>query len=152
MERGQNTLEAPLDFAIVVAWRAIMGALLQQRVDADMLRLVHLSNSYRVLDDSAPLREGDECVTSAEVIKRRIQGTGLCVGVEATVKRAGKDVLLLTSEFLYRDGGQDYSKVCVCLGSYFWCGVCQGRCALLWSLMLDICPSLYVLGACVWVC
>lgn len=47
VERGQPALEAPLDFAIVVAWKAIMGALLKQRVDADMLRLVHLSNSYR---------------------------------------------------------------------------------------------------------
>lgn len=72
VDRGQTKLEAPLDFAIVVAWRAIMGALLRQRVDADLLRLVHLSNSYRVLDKTAPLTEGDVCETSAEVTKMQV--------------------------------------------------------------------------------
>jgi fatty acid synthase subunit beta len=73
VDRGQSKLEAPLDFAIVVAWRAIMGALLRQRVDADLLRLVHLSNSYRVLDQTAPLTEGDVCETSAEVTKMQVR-------------------------------------------------------------------------------
>jgi hypothetical protein len=39
-------------------------------------------------------------------------GAGMCVGVVGTVRRAGKAVLEVKSEFFYRDGGDNYSNVC----------------------------------------
>lgn len=109
VDRGQDVLEAPLDFAIVAGWRAIMGALLAAKINGDMLRLVHLSNSFKILNAAKPMSEGDVCVTRAEVVKVRVaSGTNnLVVGVRGTMSRNGLDMLQLTSEFLYRAGSRD---------------------------------------------
>lgn len=58
-----------------------------------------------------PLTEGDVCTTIAEVTKMQIMGAGMAVAVVGTVSREGKEVLEVRSEFFYRDGGSDYSKV-----------------------------------------
>jgi fatty acid synthase subunit beta len=36
----------PMDFAIVVGWKAIIRALFAKEIDGDLLQLVHLSNSF----------------------------------------------------------------------------------------------------------
>lgn len=45
---GRKTL-APMDFAIVVGWKAIMKAIFPKTIDGDLLKLVHLSNGYRMI-------------------------------------------------------------------------------------------------------
>lgn len=43
----------------------------------------------------------------------QVMGAGMCVAVVGTVRRGGKDVLEVKSEFFYRDGGDNYSNVCI---------------------------------------
>ncbi|XP_044721306.1 acyl transferase domain-containing protein [Hirsutella rhossiliensis] len=117
---------APLDFAIVVAWEAMMKAILPSAIDGDLLNLVHLSNKFRVLNDGAPLCDGDDTDTTAHVVAIRNEAPGRVVEVGAIVERRGTPVVELVSEFLFRGSYTDFGvcfekktepKMCISLDS-----------------------------------
>lgn len=106
---GKQTL-APMDFAIVIGWKAIMKAIFPATVDGDLLRLVHLSNGYRMIPGAEPLKMGDKVSTSA-VIKAVVnQALGKMVEVVGTLVRDGKPVMEVTSQFLYRGEYTDFEN------------------------------------------
>jgi fatty acid synthase subunit beta len=98
----------PMDFAIVVGWKAIMKALLI--VQGDLLKLVHLSNKYKMYPGAAPLKVGDRTESTASTTSVSISETGKTVEVCATITRDGEEVLDVVSSFFYRGSYTDFSE------------------------------------------
>ncbi|ODQ82934.1 hypothetical protein BABINDRAFT_78539 [Babjeviella inositovora NRRL Y-12698] len=106
---GKATL-APMDFAIVAGWKAIMKAIFPKSVDGDLLRLVHLSNGYKMLPGAEPLKAGDVVKTSSEIRAVINQESGKMVEVVGTITREGLAVMEVTSQFLYRGVYVDFEN------------------------------------------
>ncbi|KAF9215697.1 3-oxoacyl-[acyl-carrier-protein] synthase [Podila verticillata] len=108
VERRQKVVYAPMDFAIVVGWKSIIKAIFPKSIDGDLLKLVHLSNGFRMLDGAESLKEGDIVDTVAEINAVVNNDSGKLVQVKGVVLRDGKRVMEVTSEFLYRGTFTDY--------------------------------------------
>ncbi|MCJ1282192.1 beta subunit of fatty acid synthetase [Xylographa opegraphella] len=101
-KRGSKQLYAPMDFAIVVAWKALMKPLFAKEIDCDILKLVHLSNGFKMIDGVSPIEEGDILNTVTRVVTLINQNAGKLVKVEGHIFKDGKPVIEITSEFLIR--------------------------------------------------
>lgn len=106
--------KAPMDFAMVAGWQGIMQALIAS-TDADLLRLVHLSNAFNSVENSSPLRAGDICSATATVQSIKISDTGKSVAVRGVVTRqdetgAFKPVIEVVSSFFFRGRFQDFDR------------------------------------------
>jgi len=110
VERRQKIVYAPMDFAIVVGWKSIIKAIFPKSIDGDLLKLVHLSNGFRMLDGAEPLKQGDVVDTVAEINAVVNNDSGKLVQVKGVVLRDGKRVMEVTSEFLYRGTFHDYQN------------------------------------------
>ena len=103
-----------MDFAIVIAWRAIVSAIFPKPIDADVLFLVHKSNEFRWLEgpDRVPLRVGESVVTRVRVTALVNEAGGKLVEVGATLARHGdlveKPVMEITTQFLFRGEYYDF--------------------------------------------
>ena len=67
VDRPGKTVYAPMDFAIVVGWKAITKPIFPRKIDGDLLKLVHLSNGFRMMPGAEPLKKGDTVQTTAQV-------------------------------------------------------------------------------------
>ncbi|KAF7326259.1 Fatty acid synthase [Mycena kentingensis (nom. inval.)] len=101
---------APMDFAIVTGWQAIMKSIFPAAIDGDLLRVVHLSNGFRVVEGATPLCAGDVCKAEANIVSISNTDAGKVVKVEGHVIRAGKPVIEVVSAFLYRGRFTDYEN------------------------------------------
>ena len=110
VERPGKEVLAPMDFAIVVGWKAITKPTFSRAIDADLLRLVHLSNGFRMLPGAEPLKKGDVVRTTAQINAVINQDSGKMVEICGTIKRDGKAVMEVTSQFLYRGTYNDYEN------------------------------------------
>ncbi|KAL2710457.1 Fatty acid synthase subunit beta [Kluyveromyces marxianus] len=106
--RSGRKMLAPMDFAIVVGWRVIIKAIFPNAVDGDLLKLVHLSNGYRMIPGASPLKEGDVISTSAVIKSVVNQANGKVVEVVGTLTRDGKPVMEVSSSFFYRGTYNDF--------------------------------------------
>ncbi|KAI5964258.1 FAS1 [Candida pseudojiufengensis] len=106
---GKLTL-APMDFAIVIGWKAIIKAIFPKTVDGDLLKLVHLSNGYKMIPGAAPLKKDDIVSTKAEIKSVINQQSGKLVEVIGTIYREQKPVMEVSSQFLYRGEYIDYEN------------------------------------------
>ncbi|KAM3582650.1 fatty acid synthase alpha subunit Lsd1 [Umbelopsis sp. WA50703] len=107
VDRGQ-VLSAPMDFAIVVGWKAIIKAIFPKVIDGDLLKLVHLSNGFRVVDGAELLKQGDVVDTYAQINAILNTESGKMIEVKGVIVRDNKPVLEVTSQFLYRGQFKDY--------------------------------------------
>ncbi|ODO06611.1 hypothetical protein I350_03968 [Cryptococcus amylolentus CBS 6273] len=103
-------IQAPMDFAIVMGWQSVMKAIFPDDIDGDLLKLVHLSNGFRVMEGVAPLRAGDVCSAEARVVSVINSDSGKTVKVKGYVLRAGEPVIEISSSFLYRGKFVDYEN------------------------------------------
>ncbi|KAL2153788.1 hypothetical protein VTH82DRAFT_4943 [Thermothelomyces myriococcoides] len=110
VDRPEKTMYAPMDFAIVVGWKAITKPIFPRSIDGDLLKLVHLSNQFRMMPGAEPLKKGDEVCTTAQVNAVVNQESGKMVEVCGTITRDGKPVMEVTSQFLYRGVYTDYEN------------------------------------------
>ncbi|KAG9234080.1 putative fatty acid synthase subunit beta [Amylocarpus encephaloides] len=110
VDRPDKEVLAPMDFAIVVGWKAITKPIFPRTIDGDLLKLVHLSNGFRMLPGAEPLRKGDEVETTAQINAVINQEAGKMVEVCGTITRAGKPVMEVTSQFLYRGAYTDFEN------------------------------------------
>ena len=110
VDRPGKEVHAPMDFAIVVGWKAITKPIFPRAIDGDLLKLVHLSNGFRMLPGAEPLKVGDELSTSAQINAVINQESGKMVEVRGTIKRAGRPVMEVTSQFLYRGIYDDFEN------------------------------------------
>lgn len=108
--RSGKQLLAPMDFAIVVGWKAIIKAIFPRQIDGDLLRLVHLSNSFRVLGSEYPLRVGEEVTTRAHVKAVLNQPAGKMVEVCGILSTNGKPAMEVVSRFLYRGKFENFAS------------------------------------------
>ena len=106
-KRGSKQLYAPMDFAIVVAWKALMKPLFAKEIDCDILKLVHLSNGFKMIDGARPIQEGDVLSTITRVVTLVNQNAGKLVKVEGHIFKDGQPVIEITSEFLIRGAYED---------------------------------------------
>ncbi len=105
-----DEVKAPMDFAIVTGWQAIMKAIFPSSIDGDLLKLVHLSNGFRVIPGSRPLKAGDICHAEARVIGVVNSDSGKTVRVSGHVLCEGKPIIEVRSAFLYRGRFTDYEN------------------------------------------
>ncbi|KAF7185742.1 Fatty acid synthase subunit beta [Pseudocercospora fuligena] len=110
VERPGKEVFAPMDFAIVVGWKAITKPIFPRKIDGDLLKLVHLSNGFRMIPGATPLKKGDVLDTTAEVNAVINQDSGKMVEVKGTITRAGEPVMEVTSQFLYRGAYNDFEN------------------------------------------
>ncbi|KAF6759889.1 fatty acid synthetase alpha subunit [Ephemerocybe angulata] len=105
-----KTIQAPMDFAIVTGWQAIMKSIFPAAIDGDLLRLVHLSNGFRMVDGAKPLQVGDVCKAEAKIVSVINSDAGKVVKVKGYVYRKGERVIEVVSSFLYRGRFEDYEN------------------------------------------
>ncbi|CAL3968003.1 unnamed protein product [Diplocarpon coronariae] len=110
VDRPGKEVFAPMDFAIVVGWKAITKPIFPRTIDGDLLKLVHLSNGFRMLPGAEPLKKDDEVETTARINAVINQASGKMVEVCGTITRDGKPVMEVTSQFLYRGAYTDFEN------------------------------------------
>ena len=110
VDRPGKEVLAPMDFAIVVGWKAITKPIFPRKIDGDLLKLVHLSNGFRMIPGAAPMKKGDVLDTTAEVNAVINQDSGKMVEVCGTITRDGEPVMEVTSQFLYRGAYTDFEN------------------------------------------
>lgn len=108
--RPGKIMYAPMDFAIVVGWKAITKPIFPRRIDGDLLKLVHLSNQFRMMPGAEPLKKGDEVATTAQINAVINQDSGKMVEVCGTITRDGEAIMEVTSQFLYRGSYTDFEN------------------------------------------
>lgn len=106
---GRKVL-APMDFAIVLGWRSIIKAIFPKSVDGDLLKLVHMSNGYKMIPGAKPIQEGDVISTVALVKSVVNQPNGKVVEVVGTLSRDSKPVMEVSSTFFYRGAYTDFEN------------------------------------------
>ena len=85
-----------------------MKAIFPSAVDGDLLKLVHLSNGFRLLEGATPLKAGDVCKAEARIVGVTNSDAGKTVKVKGYVTRGGEKVIEVVSSFLYRGRFEDY--------------------------------------------
>lgn len=110
VERPGKVTYAPMDFAIVTGWKAIIKAIFPRVIDGDILKLVHLSNGFKMSPGAEPLKKGDVVSTSATLRTIVNQDNGKVVEVTGVISREGKPVMEVTSEFFYRGDYVDFGN------------------------------------------
>ncbi|KAI5122922.1 hypothetical protein M0805_007600 [Coniferiporia weirii] len=105
-----ESVQAPMDFAIVTGWQAIMKAIFPESIDGDLLRLVHMSNGFSMVRGQKPLKVGDVCQAEAQVVAVINNDSGKIVKVKGHVLREGKPVIEVVSSFLYRGRFTDFTN------------------------------------------
>jgi fatty acid synthase subunit beta len=110
VDRPGKEVWAPMDFAIVVGWKAITKPIFPRAIDGDLLKLVHLSNGFRMIPGAEPLKKGDVLDTTAQINAVINQDSGKMVEVCGTITRDGEPVMEVTSQFLYRGAYDDFEN------------------------------------------
>lgn len=79
-----------------------MKAIFPATIDGDLLKLVHLSNGFRLVDGAKPLRVGDICRAEAHAAAVINSDAGKTVRVKGYIYRDGRPIIECSSSFLYR--------------------------------------------------
>ncbi|RDL38698.1 uncharacterized protein BP5553_03038 [Venustampulla echinocandica] len=106
----RNCLIAPMDFAIVAAWKPLLQPLFTPEIQGDLLNLVHLLNNYRMAPDAVPISEGDIVETTARVTAVINQDSGKMIEVRGRIFRSGMAVMDIESRFFFRGIYTDYEN------------------------------------------
>ena len=87
-----------------------MKSIFPAAIDGDLLKLVHLSNGFRMVDGAKPLAVGDVCKAEARIVSVINASEGKIVKVKGHVYREGQPVIEVVSSFLYRGRFTDYEN------------------------------------------
>lgn len=93
--------QAPMDFAVILAWKAIIQCLFTPRGHGNLLNLVHLRNKIKVGKNSR-LNIGDIVDTEAKISAVSEVNGGKMVEVTADLQKNGVVILTVVTAFLYR--------------------------------------------------
>ncbi|KAJ5885338.1 Fatty acid synthase subunit beta [Penicillium taxi] len=110
VDRPGKEVFAPMDFAIVAGWKAITMPIFPRTIDGDLLKLVHLSNGFKMVPGAQPLKVGDVLETTAQINAVINQESGKMVEVCGTLTRNGQAIMQVTSQFLYRGAYSDFEN------------------------------------------
>jgi fatty acid synthase subunit alpha, fungi type len=78
-----------------------MKSIFPSFIDGDLLKLVHLSNSFKILDGAKQLKAGDVCTSQAKIVSVVNSSEGKTVKVAGQLYHQ-KAVIEGTAAFLYR--------------------------------------------------
>ncbi|HYL59540.1 MAG TPA: MaoC/PaaZ C-terminal domain-containing protein [Candidatus Acidoferrales bacterium] len=95
---------APPMFGVVVIWEAVMKAVMDPDVRADLLRLVHGEQDMEFL---APIRPGDEIAASAKIISIETKATGETMTVELNAANQKNQPVQKTLFSVFIRGGRN---------------------------------------------
>lgn len=87
-----------------------MKSIFPANIDGDLLKLVHLSNGFRMVEGATPLKVGDVCKSEARIVSVVNAPEGKIVKVKGYVYRGGQRVIEVVSSFLYRGRFIDYEN------------------------------------------
>lgn len=99
-----------MDLGIVLSWKPVSQALLQEPVQGDLLKLVHLSNRFELTQGARPLDFGDEVRAVARVNSIVIEDSGKVVEIACQLSKDGVVVMDVVSRFLFRGTFDDFSS------------------------------------------
>ncbi|KAG3005001.1 Fatty acid synthase subunit alpha [Phytophthora cactorum] len=116
-----DEIGAPADFSTVVSWRALIQSVFTKEVKGNLLNLVHLKHSYKLLSSrktSATFLPGDDIVSTSKVDSLRIVSSGKIVHSVAIISRRAvnenmevlEPLVELHSEFLIRGSFTDFES------------------------------------------
>lgn len=100
----------PMDFAIVLSWKPVSKALLQDPIQGDLLKLVHLSNTFKLAENVDPLKINDKVHTSARISSIVIDDLGKTVEISCIISRDSGEVMRVISRFLFRGTFDDFGS------------------------------------------
>ena len=89
---------------------SITKPIFPRAIDGDLLKLVHLSNGFRMLPGAESLKKGDVVDTKAQINAVINQEAGKMVEVCGTITRNGEPIMEVTSQFLYRGAYTDFEN------------------------------------------
>ncbi|KAJ2691389.1 fatty acid synthase alpha subunit Lsd1 [Coemansia spiralis] len=109
-QEAGGTLFAPMDFLIVSTMPNFMRAIYSTAVANNILKVLHLSNKYQMVDGAAMLRVGES--VSSELFIAGLTSTpiGRKVKLLINLYRHGQKVATIESALLYRDDSIDIDK------------------------------------------
>jgi len=87
-----------------------MKSIFPAAIDGDLLKLVHLSNSFRMVEGAKPLQVGDVCRPEARIVSVTNSNEGKIVKVKGYCYRNNQPVIEVLSSFLYRGRFVDYEN------------------------------------------
>jgi len=87
-----------------------MKSIFPAAIDGDLLKLVHLSNGFRMVAGAKPLAAGDVCKAEASIVSVVNAPEGKIVRVKGHVYREGEKVIEVVSAFLYRGRFSDFEN------------------------------------------
>ena len=87
-----------------------MKSIFPAAIDGDLLKLVHLSNSFRMIEGAKPLQVGDICRPEARIVSVTNSSEGKIVKVKGHCYRNNQPVIEVVSSFLYRGRFVDYEN------------------------------------------
>jgi hypothetical protein len=87
-----------------------MKSIFPASIDGDLLKLVHLTNGFKLVDGAKPLKAGDICRAEAKVVSVVNGDAGKTVKVKGHVYSEGVPVVEVVSSFLYRGRFTDYEN------------------------------------------
>jgi fatty acid synthase subunit beta len=99
MQAWNPTASVPLDYCVVVAWKALIKPLLISAVDCDLLRLLHKSISFKYLPTARQLEFGDVVRTISRITALTIKPTGKLIEISADIQRGCETVVTVKSKF-----------------------------------------------------
>jgi hypothetical protein len=103
-----------------------MQAIFPESIDGDLLRLVHLSNGFKILNSACPFKVGDKCRSVAKILAVTNSDSGKTVTVTGQVLRDGGPVEVRSS-FLYRGRFFDYENTFQIIDELDYVVGCVGR-------------------------
>lgn len=87
-----------------------MRSIFPDAIDGDLLKLVHLSNGFRLVPGARPLEAGDACIADARIASVKNTDPGKVAQVKGHVFRDGQPIIEVVSSFLYRGRFEDYEN------------------------------------------
>ena len=89
----------PLDYCVVVAWKALTAPVTILAPHCDLSKLLHRSITFKYASSAAPLEIGDVLTTSSRITSNSHQPNGKLIEVSADINRAGAHVVAVKSVF-----------------------------------------------------
>ena len=87
-----------------------MQAIFPESIDGDLLRLVHLSNSFKILNSARLFKVSNKCRSVAKILAITNNDSSKTVTVTGQVLRDGEPVIEVCSSALYRGRFADYEN------------------------------------------
>ncbi|KAJ2391410.1 fatty acid synthase alpha subunit Lsd1, partial [Coemansia sp. RSA 2611] len=109
-QEAGGTLFAPMDFLIVSTMPNYMRAIYSMAVANNILKVLHLSNKYQMVDGTTMLKVGESVSSELFIAGLTSTSIGRKVKLLINLYRHGQKVATIEAAFLYRDDSIDIDK------------------------------------------